>query len=66
MSTDMSTDKEIREKQNAILFDLIELNCAKTEDELRRILKRQMSRTKATMSKEDIAAVEKEAQSVFG
>ena len=61
----MASDKEIKEKLSAILFDQMELANAKTEDELRKVLKRQMNRTKAKMSKEDIAAVEKEANDAF-
>jgi len=59
------TDKEIKERQSATLFDQMELSFAKTEAEMRNTLKRQMNRTKATMSKEDIAAVEKAANKTF-
>ena len=61
----MASDKEIREKQNSILFDQLELWKTTTESELRDTLKRQIKRTRATMTKEEIAAVEKEAGVTF-
>ncbi|MCL2617395.1 MAG: hypothetical protein FWD96_07100, partial [Defluviitaleaceae bacterium] len=57
-------EKEITIIQHDRLFDLLELDQANSEKELRDILSRQIARAEASMSKEEIALVRERVASL--
>ena len=60
----MATEREIKEKQHERLFDIYELEEAKTEVEMRTILRRQKAKAQAVMTKEEIALVREEIKNM--
>ncbi|MCL2169803.1 MAG: hypothetical protein FWB74_07255 [Defluviitaleaceae bacterium] len=59
----MATDREIKLLQHDRLFDLMEVSVAKSEEDMRKILKRQVARAEAAMTKEEIAVVKEKIES---
>ena len=58
----MATDRELRAYQQDKFFDLLELEQAASEQELKEILRRQLAKAEAMLTKEEAALVREQAQ----